>query len=96
MKQKLQFILPVLACFLVCACGQKGALFLPGDRSQVQTELPEIDREALEDAFEDDQERGTRDIPDAERPQSTEDEAEPFIDPASPSSPANDHDDGVL
>jgi predicted small lipoprotein YifL len=95
MKQKLKLILPVLVCLLSCACGQKGPLFLPGDRSQVHTELPEMDRDALEEAFEDDEEEGTRDVPDTERPQGTDDESEPFIDPASPSPPADDHgDDG--
>ena len=95
MKQKLKLALPLLTCLLACACGQKGPLFLPGDRSQVHTELPEINREALEEALEDDEEEGTRDVPGTERPQSTDDEAEPFIDPASPPSPADDHgDDG--
>ena len=50
-------------------------------------------RAALEEAFEDDEEEGIRDVPDTERPQSTDDEAEPFIDPASPPSPADDHGD---
>jgi predicted small lipoprotein YifL len=96
MKQKLKLVLPVLLSLLACACGQKGPLFLPGDRSKIYTELPEMDREALEDAFEDEQEEGTRDVPDTERPQGTDDEAEPFIDPASPPSPPDDHDeDGI-
>jgi predicted small lipoprotein YifL len=95
MKQKLKLILPVLVCLLACACGQKGPLFLPGDRSQVHTELPEMDRDALEEAFEDGEEEGTRDVPDTEQPQDTDDESEPFIDPASPSPPTDDHgDDG--
>jgi predicted small lipoprotein YifL len=96
MKQKLKFVLPVLACLLACACGQKGPLFLPGDRSQVYTELPEIDREVLEDAFESDEEEGTRDVPDTERPQSDEDEAEPYIDPASPPAAIDDHNEAAI
>jgi predicted small lipoprotein YifL len=88
MKRQLKYAFPVLTCLLVCACGQKGPLFLPGDRSQVHTELPRVDREALEDALEDDEEEGTP--PATERPESTDDEAEPFIDPASPRSPTGD------
>lgn len=90
MNRQLKLVLPILTCLIVCACGQKGPLFLPGDRSRIHTELPEMDREAIEDAFEEDEEEGTRDVPDTERPQSTDDEAEPFIDPASPPSPASD------
>jgi predicted small lipoprotein YifL len=93
MNQKLKSVLPILACLFAGACGQKGPLFLPGDRSQLHTELPEMDREALEEAFEDDEEEGIRDVPDTERPQSTDDEAEPFVDPASPPSSADDHGD---
>lgn len=93
MTQKLRFVVPLIACHILCACGQKGPLFLPGERSELYTELPELDREALEDAFEEDEEEGTRDVPDTERPQSTDDEAEPFIDPASPAPPADDHDE---
>ena len=93
MKQKLKIVLPILACLFACACGQKGPLLLPGDRSQLHRELPELDGEALEEAFEDDDEEGTRDVPDTERPQTEDDEAEPFIDPASPPSSADDHGD---
>jgi predicted small lipoprotein YifL len=38
--------LPLTAAFLVAlllsGCGQKGPLYLPGDPSEVQTEIPEI------------------------------------------------------
>jgi predicted small lipoprotein YifL len=76
--------LGILTCLLVCGCGQKGPLFLPGDRSEVQTELPPLDRDSLQETLEDGQEEAKRDAPDSERPQSEDDVAEPFIDPASP------------
>jgi len=78
------FAAAVLTCLLMCGCGQKGPLFLPGDRSQVQTELPPLDRESVEEAFEDDNEEETPVVPGTERPPAEDDEAEPFIDPASP------------
>lgn len=95
MTQKIQFVLPLLACLFVGACGQKGPLFLPGDKSRLHTELPEIDREALEGVLKEDDEEGAR-VPDTERPQSSDDEAEPYIDPASPPSTTNDHDQDDL
>jgi predicted small lipoprotein YifL len=81
---KCQFAAAILTCLLLCSCGQKGPLFLPGDRSQVQTELPPLDRESVEEAFEDDNEDETPAVPGAERPPAEDDDAEPFIDPASP------------
>jgi hypothetical protein len=81
---KYQYVAAVLTCLLACGCGQKGALFLPGDRSQVQTELPPLDRDSLEDAIEGDDEDGTRDVPESERPPAEDDVAEPFTDPAAP------------
>lgn len=41
--------LPALtACLvLVAGCGQKGPLYLPGDPSEMQTEIPEIDPDSL-------------------------------------------------
>ncbi len=41
--------LPVLtACLvLVAGCGQKGPLYLPGDPSEMQTEIPEIEPGSL-------------------------------------------------
>jgi predicted small lipoprotein YifL len=80
---KSQFAAAILTCLLVCSCGQKGPLFLPGDRSRVQTELPPLDRESVEEAFEDNQEE-TPVVPGTERPPPADDDAEPFIDPASP------------
>lgn len=40
---------PVLAaCLLLLAgCGQKGPLYLPGDPSEMQTEIPEIEAGSL-------------------------------------------------
>lgn len=40
---------PVLAAclFLLAGCGQKGTLYLPGDPSEMQTEIPEIDPGSL-------------------------------------------------
>ncbi|MEX2123683.1 MAG: lipoprotein [Woeseia sp.] len=54
----------LLASLVVCGCGQKGALFLPGDRSDLQTELPELGRESLEDAAQE-EEKADRKNPDA-------------------------------
>lgn len=74
----------ILTCLLVSGCGQKGPLFLPGDRSQVQTELPPLDRDSLEDAFEDDDQQKTPVAPGTARPPLEDDVAEPFVDPAAP------------
>lgn len=89
MKRQYGYVAAILTSLLVCGCGQKGPLFLPGDSSQ--TELPKMDRDALEEALEDDEEEGTHDVPDTERPQIEDDDAEPFIDPASPPAGAADH-----
>jgi predicted small lipoprotein YifL len=83
---KYHYAVAVLTCLLVCGCGQKGPLFLPGDRSQVQTELPPLDRDSLEETLEDDDGEGSREVPDTERPPIEDDVAEPFIDPAAPRS----------
>jgi predicted small lipoprotein YifL len=90
MKRLCKPFLAILTGLLVCGCGQKGALFLPGDRSQVHTELPEMDREALEEALEDDDEEDAPAVPRRERSQADDDEAEPFVDPASPPSETED------
>lgn len=46
---------PMLLAVLLCAgCGQKGPLYLPGDPSEVRTEIPEIEREELPPAEDDD------------------------------------------
>lgn len=92
MKRRYGLSVAILASFLVSGCGQKGPLFLPGDRD-IQTELPEMDREALEEALDEeggDDEDGSRDDPESVRPETGEDEAEPFIDPASPPSRQDD------
>ncbi len=49
---------PVLtACLLLVAgCGQKGPLYLPGDPSEIQTEIPEIEPGSLPGADEADDE----------------------------------------
>jgi hypothetical protein len=52
-----------------------------------------MDREALEEALDEeggDDEDGSRDDPESVRPETGEDEAEPFIDPASPPSRQDD------
>jgi predicted small lipoprotein YifL len=82
MKRQYEYLAAILTCVLVCGCGQKGALFLPGDRSQVQTELPPVDRDSLEGRFEDEDEEETGDVPD--RPPIEDDDGEPLIDPAAP------------
>ena len=33
-------LIALLCVFAIAACGQKGPLFLPGDPSQIQTEVP--------------------------------------------------------
>jgi predicted small lipoprotein YifL len=94
-----QYLAAVLTSLLACGCGQKGPLFLPGDRSQVQTELPPLDRDSLDEAFESDDEDGTRDVPETERPPVEDDVAEPFADPAAPPpkpDPVRDADQGDL
>lgn len=41
MKRELaRFILAACAALTVGACGQKGPLYLPGDPSEIQTEIP--------------------------------------------------------
>jgi len=95
MTRKHAFPAAILAGLLVCGCGQKGPLFLPGDRSDIQTELPKMDREALEDALDDELEEDEdrpREGPETVRPETGDDEAEPFIDPASPSPPPAEND----
>jgi predicted small lipoprotein YifL len=81
---KYQYTATILTCLLVYGCGQKGPLFLPGDRSQMQTEVPPLDRDSLEDAFEEDGAEGSGDVHDTERPPTEGDVAEPFGDPAVP------------
>jgi predicted small lipoprotein YifL len=93
------FLAALLAGLLTCGCGQKGPLFLPGERD-IQTELPKMDREALEDALGDelddpddkveDDENRSPEVPEAVRPEDGDDEAEPFIDPASPPADRDD------
>jgi predicted small lipoprotein YifL len=93
MTPKYAFPAAILAGLLACGCGQKGPLFLPGDRSDIQTELPKIDREALEDALDDELEEDedrSREVP--ETVETGDDEAEPVIDPASPSPPPGEND----
>ena len=97
MTPKYAFPAAILAAFLACGCGQKGPLFLPGDRSDIQTELPRTDREALEDALDDElgeereAEERDRQVPETVPPEAGDDEAEPFIDPASPSPPPGEN-----
>jgi predicted small lipoprotein YifL len=81
---KYPYAAAVLTSLLACGCGQKGPLFLPGDRSQVQTELPPLDRDSPDEAFEGDDEDGTRDVSGTGRPPIEDDVAEPLTDPAAP------------
>lgn len=38
----------LVAClFLLAGCGQKGPLYLPGDPSEMHTEIPEIEPDSL-------------------------------------------------
>jgi len=84
MKHQYVYAAAILTCLLVCGCGQKGPLFLPGDRSEVQTELPPLDRDSLEESLEDDDQEGSRDVPEPERPPIEDDVSEPFTNPAAP------------
>ena len=52
--QRISMCILVSALFLLGACGQKGPLYLPGDPSQVQTDLPSQINEAAEEAAADD------------------------------------------
>lgn len=46
------------ALLLIAACGQKGALYLPGDQSEIQTELPQLERPGDTDEAEADGDAG--------------------------------------
>jgi predicted small lipoprotein YifL len=81
---KYQYAAAILTCLVVYGCGQKGPLFLPGDRSQMQTEVPPLDRDSLEDVFEDNGAEGSGDAHDTERLPIEDDVAEPSTDPATP------------
>lgn len=48
----------MLLAVLVAGCGQKGPLYLPGDPSEVRTEIPEVERGELPPAEDDDAEDG--------------------------------------
>lgn len=87
---RISILAAALAGFLLCSCGQKGPLFLPGDRRDVQTELPELSRGSLEEAARD-EEAAAPVVPDTGRPEAEGDEAEPFVDPASPPPDADAH-----
>lgn len=104
MKRQYGFLAALLAGLLAGGCGQKGPLFLPDDPGRSRTELPRMDRQALEEALgtktdpedaapggepEDDEKR-PREVPEAVPPEHGDDEAEPFIDPASPPTAHND------
>jgi predicted small lipoprotein YifL len=45
MKPRYGFTVALLSSVLISGCGQKGPLFLPGDPTQIQMELPELDRD---------------------------------------------------
>jgi predicted small lipoprotein YifL len=85
------YLAALLSTLVFCGCGQKGPLFLPGDRSEMQTELPEPDRESLEDAAEDEDENTHRDTPDADVSEDENADPERLADPAAP--PAGQGDD---
>lgn len=55
MFRSLRSNLALLACCLLVACGQKGSLYLPGDPSEVQTEIPEAGNDTLPSTDEDDE-----------------------------------------
>jgi predicted small lipoprotein YifL len=41
-------------CLLIAGCGQKGPLYLPGDRSETETEIPLPGQSEDEEAQQDD------------------------------------------
>ena len=88
MKQPYGLAATILSGLFVCACGQKGALFLPGDKSEMQTELPEVDREALEEriegAVEDEDGNANRENPGPARSEDENANPEPLHDPSKP------------
>ena len=88
MKRPYGLVAAILSSLIVCACGQKGALFLPGDRSEMQTELPEVDRESLEerleDAVEDEDDNANREDPEPVRSEDDDPDPEPLYDPSAP------------
>ena len=50
MKKLLRLLFSVFVCaFVIAACGQKGPLFLPGNPSEIQTEVPAEAEEENED-----------------------------------------------
>jgi predicted small lipoprotein YifL len=53
-ETKLLLIASILA---LASCGQKGPLFLPGNPSEIRTEVPEQDTQADDDTDQDDDER---------------------------------------
>ena len=88
MKRPYGLAATILSGLFVCACGQKGALFLPGDQSEMQTELPEVDRESLEEriegAVEDKDENANRENSDPARSGDEDADPEPLYDPSKP------------
>jgi predicted small lipoprotein YifL len=88
MKRPYGLAAAILSGLFVCACGQKGALFLPGDKSEMQTELPEVDRESLEErieeAVEDEDENASRENRDPTRSGDENANPEPLYDPSKP------------
>ncbi|MGH8167492.1 MAG: LPS translocon maturation chaperone LptM [Woeseiaceae bacterium] len=88
MKRPYGLVAAILSGLFVCACGQKGALFLPGDRSEMQTELPEVDRESLEEriegAVEDEDENANREDREPAGSGDEDADSEPLYDPSKP------------
>ena len=88
MNRPYGLVAAILSGLFVCGCGQRGALFLPGDRSEMQTELPEVDRESLEEriegAVDDEEENAEREDPDPVRSEDEDTDPEPLYDPSSP------------
>lgn len=88
MKQQRALLAIVLAGSIACGCGQKGPLFLPGERD-AQSEIPELDRETIEEMLEGGEDEARR--PSRTRPEQRQDEAEPYTDPAAPPEEPFDH-----
>ncbi len=56
-------LIRLLTCaflFALAACGQKGPLYLPGDPSQIQTEVPQVESNDEEDEDEEATDRDPR------------------------------------
>ncbi len=55
------FLASFLALLFAAGCGQKGPLYLPGDPSEIKTDVPRQDESQTEENDEDEEEEELRD-----------------------------------